>query len=214
MGKRKKTDKSAHEPIKNEDVAKLIRKPLTLPLRCRSCKSIYHYTVTKVFFSEQTNDMVIDDTIICNTCGALDHYEITDDGKMLVFALFLLTIGNPAAVAMDQEETTVVPTRSTSSFGTDMKIEEVIRRYEEDLEKSPDNPELLVGYANALRQIRRREDSVAVFERVISCDPLAVEGHVGLGVIFLRQGKSPEGPCPLHQGIRSHEPGPVLPSQQ
>ena len=76
---------------------------------------------------------------------------------------------------------TVVPMRSISAFGKEIPLQDLLDKYEKKLRKNPESPELLIGFANALRQIKRREDSVSFYERAIGNDPLAVEGYVSLG---------------------------------
>ncbi|OIP92127.1 MAG: hypothetical protein AUK26_05380 [Syntrophaceae bacterium CG2_30_58_14] len=181
MELREEREKRLQGAIKKEDMGALLREPLEIPLQCRACRNVYHYTVNKVFVAVGAKDTVIEDHIVCKKCGALDHYQIANDGMVAVTArLALLTLDRKTA-KMDREDTTVVPMRSISAFGKEIPLQDLLDKYEKKLRKSPESPELLVGFANALRQIKRREDSVPFYERAIKNDPLTVEGYASLG---------------------------------
>ncbi|MFH1912135.1 MAG: SEC-C metal-binding domain-containing protein [Pseudomonadota bacterium] len=174
--------------MEKEDIGTFLREPLEIPLKCRSCRNVYHYTVDKVFVAVGTNDTVIEDHIVCKQCGALDHYEFTNEGRIAVTARLALLTLDPETVKMDRDEMTIVPIRSTSTFGKEIPLQDLIDKYEKKLRKSPDSPELLIGFANVLRQIKRREDTMPLYERAIRHDPLAVEGHASLGEYALDKG--------------------------
>ncbi|MBU1966314.1 MAG: SEC-C domain-containing protein, partial [Proteobacteria bacterium] len=165
-----------------------LREPLEIPLKCRSCRNVYHYTVGKVFVAANGKDTVIEDHIVCKKCGALDHYEVASEGMVSVTARLALLTLDPGTVKMDRDEMTVVPIRTVSAFGKELPLQDLVDKYEKKLRKNPESPELLIGFANALRQIKRREDSVPFYERAIRIDPLAVEGHVSLGEYALHKG--------------------------
>ena len=170
------------------DMEALLREPLEIPLKCRSCRNVYHYTVGKVLVTAGGKDTVIQDHIVCKKCGALDHYEMAGEGLVAVTARLALLTLDPEMVKMDRDEMTVVPIKSVSTFGKEIPLRDLVDTYEKKLSKNPESPELLIGFANALRQIKRREDSVPFYERAIRNDPLAVEGYVSLGEYTLEKG--------------------------
>jgi tetratricopeptide (TPR) repeat protein len=181
MELREKRERRLRSAMENGDMMTLLREPLEIPLKCRSCRNVYHYTVDKVFVAVGAEDTVIEDHIACKKCGALDHYEIANEGMVAVTARLALLTLDPETVKMDQDEMTVVPVGTISAFGKEIPLQDLVDKYEKKLRKDPESPELLIGYGNALRQIKRREDAVPFYERAIRNDPLAVEGHVCLG---------------------------------
>ncbi|OHE16815.1 MAG: hypothetical protein A2X96_10050 [Syntrophobacterales bacterium GWC2_56_13] len=178
---REEREKRLQGAMEKGDMGAFLREPLEIPLQCRSCRNVYHYTVGKVFVAVDAKDTVIQDQIVCKKCGALDHYEFTNEAMVAVTARLALLTLDPGTVKMDRDEMTVVPIGTTSSFGKEIPLQDLVDKYEKKLRKNPESPELLIGFANALRQIKRREDSVPFYERAIKNDPLAVEGHVSLG---------------------------------
>ena len=187
MELREEREKRLRGAMEKEDMGAFLREPLEIPLKCRSCRNVYHYTVGKVFVAVETKDTVIEDHIVCKKCGALDHYEIADEGMFAVTARLALNLDHETAKE-DRDEMTVVPMRSISAFGKEIPLQDLVDKYEKKLRKNPESPELLIGFANALRQMKRREDSVPFYERAIRNDPLAVEGYVSLGEYALHKG--------------------------
>jgi len=188
MGLREEREKRLQGAMEKEDMGAFLREPLEIPLKCRSCRNVYHYTVDKVLVAVGAKDMVIEDHIVCKKCGALDHYEVASEGMFAVTARLALLTLDPETAKMDRDEMTVVPIRSISTFGKEIPLRDLVDKYEKKLRKNPESPELLIGFGNALRQIKRREDSVPLYERAIKNDPLAVEGHVSLGEYALEKG--------------------------
>ncbi|MEK7827694.1 MAG: SEC-C metal-binding domain-containing protein, partial [Thermodesulfobacteriota bacterium] len=178
---REEREKRLQGAMEKGDIGAFLREPLEIPLKCRSCLNVYHYTVGKVFVAVGGKDTVIEDHIVCKKCGALDHYEVANAGMVAVTARLALLTLDPETAKMDRDEMTVVPMRSISAFGKEIPLQDLLDKYEKKLRKNPESPELLIGFANALRQIKRREDSVPFYERAIGNDPLAVEGYVSLG---------------------------------
>ncbi|MBU4582692.1 MAG: SEC-C domain-containing protein [Proteobacteria bacterium] len=188
MELREEREKRLQGAMEKEDIGAFLREPLEIPLKCRSCRNVYHYTVGKVFVAANGKDTVIEDHIVCKKCGALDHYEVANAGMIAVTArLALLTLDRETG-KMDRDEMTVVPIRTVSAFGKEIPLQDLVDQYQKKLRKNPESPELLIGFANALRQIKRREDSVPFYERAIRIDPLAVEGYVSLGEYALEKG--------------------------
>jgi tetratricopeptide (TPR) repeat protein len=188
MELREEREKRLQGAMEKEDMGAFLREPLEIPLKCRSCRNVYHYTVDKVFVAVGAKDTVIEDHIVCKKCGALDHYEVANEGMVAVTARLALLTLDPETAKMDRDEMTVVPIRSISAFGKEIPLKDLVDQYEKKLRKNPESPELLIGFANALRQIKRREDSVPFYERAIKNDPLAVEGYVSLGEYALEKG--------------------------
>ncbi len=156
---REQREKRLWGAMEKRDMGAFLREPLEIPLKCRSCRNVYHYTVDKIFVTVGTKDTVIQDQIACKKCGALDHYEIANEGMIAVTARLALLTLDPETVKMDRDEMTVVPMRSMSAFGKEIPLRDLVDKYEKKLRKNPESPELLIGCANALRQIKRREDA-------------------------------------------------------
>ena len=177
---RKERAKYLRNAMDKGDTGAILREPLEIPLKCRSCGRVYHYMVERVLLVG-TEDRVIEDRILCKKCGALDHCEITEEGVVDITARLALLALDPETAKKDGDDMTVTPVKSMSSFGKDIPFKDLVGQYEKKLKKDPESPELLIGYANALRQIKRREDAVPLYERAVRNDPLAVEAHFGLG---------------------------------
>ena len=90
---REEREKRLQGAMEKGDIGAFLREPLEIPLKCRSCRNVYHYTVGKVFVAVGGKDTVIEDHIVCKKCGALDHYEVANAGMVAVTArLALLTL--------------------------------------------------------------------------------------------------------------------------
>jgi tetratricopeptide (TPR) repeat protein len=180
-GMRRREKEEALEAIEAGDFGALLSKPIDVSLSCRSCSSIFHYRIGKIQVGTDSKDVVISDSVICKKCGALDHYETGDDLILAVTARLALLNALPDDAALDFDSMTVIPARTTSALGEGLSGKELLAKYEKKLAKEPENAELLLGYANLLRQMKRAEDAVSFYERALEKDPFAVEALGCLG---------------------------------
>lgn len=169
------------EAIDAGDYGALLYEPIDVSLTCRSCKGLFHYRVRRISVVMDTEDIVIADTIVCKRCGAVDHYEAGDDLVLAVTARLAVLNALPEGEEPDLDGMTIVPVRTTSALGEGLSIKEMFAKYEKKLAKEPDNPELLLGYANLLRQAKRAEEAMSFYQKALERDPLAVEALACLG---------------------------------
>ena len=130
---REEREKRLQGAMEKGDMGAFLREPLEIPLQCRSCRNVYHYTVGKVFVAVDAKDTVIQDQIVCKKCGALDHYEFTNEAMVAVTARLALLTLDPGTVKMDRDEMTVVPIGTTSSFGKEIPLQDLVDKYEKKL---------------------------------------------------------------------------------
>ncbi|MGA2107351.1 MAG: SEC-C metal-binding domain-containing protein, partial [Syntrophorhabdales bacterium] len=178
---RRRQEEKVAEAIESGDVDALLSEPLDVALTCRACNGLFHYSISKVQVGMDTQDVVIADPIVCKKCGALDHYEAGDDLTLAVAARLALLDALPDDAVPDFDSMAVVPVRTRSALGEGLSCRELLAKYEKKLAKEPENAELLLGYANLLRQTKRAEDAVPFYERALERDPLAVEALGCLG---------------------------------
>ncbi len=171
--------------LKSSDINKLLRKPVKIELKCRSCYRSYHYEVEKMLISEGSKDKFIIEKIKCKDCGVVDNYEITPAGEMAVTShLMLLVMSDKKA---DIESPFIIG-KTLPVYGKQMSVNEMVTFYESKIKDHPKNPEYLLGYANTLRKAKRTEDAVPVYGNAAVIDPLAVEAYVSLGDIAQDKG--------------------------
>ena len=171
------------------DIEAFSKEPLGVELKCRKCGRAYIYEIEKVIFDPKTAEKYIFDAIRCKYCGVVDHYEITPVG-VAVFTTALLLFSSIL------QEKGKIPEDGVVSIGTlnlvdgkRIALPQAIDEYEVKLQKEPDNPALLVGFANLMRSSKRTEDAIPLYRRALEVDPLAVEAYISLADIVEKKGE-------------------------
>lgn len=171
------------------NIDKIIKEPVRVELKCRTCQRPYHYEVERVMIATNSADTHIMDEIRCKNCGVVDNYEITPSGQMAITGgVLLLRALYEENKEEGLQEGTFVIGKTAPIDGKDMSINEAVAYYEEKVKDNPDNPRYLIGYANTLRMAKRTEDAIPYYKNAISIDPLAIEAHVSLGDIDRAKG--------------------------
>lgn len=173
--------------LEEEKLEELLEEPLYLELECRRCHRVYTYKVRHMQVVPETLDIFIEDRINCYHCGAYDHYRLTPMVHMIVMPL-LAAYMETVTESTDFDKLTITPTDSILVGGEKMSQQEILDYYKVQLAEDPDNPELLVGFANTLNSVKRAEESEGYFERAIQCDPNAVEAYLGMGQLEEHRG--------------------------
>ena len=181
-------DKSSSAKLLMEDNAlEVLEKPVYLDLRCRSCNRVYTYKVAKIHFVPETLDILIHDGILCRWCGVFDDYRLTPmvaDVIMPLLGVYMEAVTE----STDRAGLVVEPIMASSEEGEVMSQQAFMESHLAKLVKTPDDPALLVGYGNALRNAKCTEDSIEYYKKALHYDPDAVEGYLNLGQIEEEKG--------------------------
>ncbi|MCP5051174.1 MAG: tetratricopeptide repeat protein [bacterium] len=166
--------------FEDDRLEEFLQKPVYLDLECRQCARIYTYKVHRIHFVPESLDIFIADQIFCKHCAVLDHYRLTPMVSLVMMPLISAYM-KVVTDFTDHSQLVIVPITATFQGGKPMSQKGVLDYYQQELSKSPDDPALLVGYANSLRSAKRTADANIYFEKAIRSDPDAVEAYLGLG---------------------------------
>ncbi|MBI5187187.1 MAG: SEC-C domain-containing protein [Nitrospinae bacterium] len=173
--------------LERADIDKLLEEPVEVETRCLACGKSYNYLVRKILVDMDSNHQFIQDGIVCKNCGVFDNYEITANGRAAVHRMSLLSrlkesqSGSPA-------KSPISFTRQAMIDGKKMSMSEILPWCESKLKAEPRNIANMIAYANVLRNQKRTEDAVSVFEEALKIDPLAIEAHAAIATIQARKG--------------------------
>ncbi len=180
--------KDAMSMLESGNTARLLEEPLNIELKCRNCKKSYHYKIEKAFIEKNSSDYFIQDKILCKNCNSLDHYEITNNGKLSIMAYSMLIMNTNEKILKNIDEIRLSTLDMRTLNGTIKPLNEALANYEEKLKKEPGNPEYLIGYANTLSTAKRAEDAIEYYKKAVISDPLAIEAYETLGGIAETKG--------------------------
>ena len=169
--------------IKASDVKRLLREPVRIELRCRSCGRSYHYEVEHVFVEVETQDIAVQDIIKCKNCGVVDDCEITRNGHLSVTSSLTMLFQMTEKSGEGMADGVFHFGQTAPIDGKRMTLREAVEHYEEKLRKAPDDAGLRIGYANILRNTKRTREAIEQYYKALTTDPLAIEAYLALGEI-------------------------------
>ncbi len=180
-----KRDKDVKQRIKTfeTDPKALLEKSVTVELKCLQCHKPYHYDVENIFvLPEKKSHPMIGDKIVCKNCGTVNRYEITTMGQFAITSHLLLM----AALAnkgekLDPEHSTVKVVEAGLIDGRRMSFDEAFEYYRKEIDRSPEDPALRVGYGNILMKRGEAEGAMFHYREALRLDPLAVEAYCSIG---------------------------------
>lgn len=168
---------------KASDVKRLLREPVRVELRCRSCGRPYHYEVEHIFVDVETQDIAVQDVILCKNCGAVDDCEITRNGHLAVTSLLTMLFLKTEKGGESMKDGVFHFGQTAPIDGKRMTLREAVEHYEDKLRKAPEDAGLRIGYANILRNTKRTREAVEQYRKALTADPLAIEAYLSLGEI-------------------------------
>ena len=157
--------------------------PVRVELRCRSCGKPYHYEVEHIFVDVETQDIAVQDVILCKNCGAVDDCEITRNGHLAVTSLLTMLFLKTEKSGEGMKDGVFNFGQTAPIDGKRMTLREAVEHYEEKLRKAPEDAGLRIGYANILRNTKRTREAVEQYRKALKADPLAIEAYLSLGEI-------------------------------
>jgi len=181
MAKKEEAGKRT-QALQGNDLAALRQDTAEVELKCRGCGKTYLYEVKNIYLSpNQKEKPVITDKIVCKNCRAINQYEITAKGHLSIISQMLLT---KALLDEDRFRPGDGPIQfggTGLADGRRMSMEEALKYYQEEIQKSPRDPGLRIGYGNLLLNKGMEDEAVRQYKEALKLDPLAVEAHVALG---------------------------------
>jgi hypothetical protein len=168
---------------------------LEVALRCNGCRRTYTYVVREICVDPEAKasegfQPFIKDRIRCKGCGRENDYSLPEQTQLLLLSeLALLTerIGAEGDQALQGSPFRFV--RLGLSDGRRLQPRDARRDYEERLARRPDDPDLLVGYANVLRLLGEKEQAETSLRRALEVDPAAADAYATLGQFAEERGE-------------------------
>jgi hypothetical protein len=181
---RKKWEKKIKKKIdllEKKDYPGFFREPVIAFLTCRRCGRGYQYELYDIMVIPATEDIIINDVVVCKHCGAVDHYKMGRGLKSSLFPQLLALMQIKDLNPEEMHDFTVVPGDVRPIAGKKMTARETVEYYQDKLNRHPTNPEYIIGLANSLRQVKRSEDAEPFYKLALQHDKKAVDAYVSLG---------------------------------
>jgi len=156
-------------------------KKIPVELRCLRCGKPYHYDVENIYVTGEKAEPKIVDKIVCKNCRAINQYEMTPKGRMAILGGMTLTTALIKEGRLRPEESPIKVAEAGLMDGRRMSFEEVLKYYQNEVQKSPEDPALRVGYGNVLMRMGMEKEAVFQYQEALRLDPLAVEAYASLG---------------------------------
>ncbi len=181
IAEREKDLEKELELFQREDGFPPLPETVSVELRCRQCGKPYHYEVRDIYLIGEKEEPRIGDRIVCKNCRAINQYEVTPKGRMTILSQMILT----AALAGEEKgkplEGPIKRAQTGLMDGRRMSLEEMLKYYQDEVRKFPEDPGLRVGYGNVLMKIGMEKEAVLQYQEAIRLDPLSVEAYASLG---------------------------------
>jgi tetratricopeptide (TPR) repeat protein len=182
MAERKKNVQKISESLERNGSKALRQNSVKVELRCRRCGKSYHYEVGNIYFLQGEEEKPrIGDKIICKNCKAINQYEITTSGYLAITSQLLLTTALMEEEQLKPGEGPIQFVQAGLIDGRRMSMEEILEYYQKQIQKSPEDPALRVGYGNVLIKTGMEEEAVRQYQEALRLDPDAVEAYASLG---------------------------------
>jgi tetratricopeptide (TPR) repeat protein len=160
---------------------------LELGLQCNGCRRTYTYVVREILVdpdAQETNGFqpFITDRIRCKGCGREGDYVLPQKTQLRLMAeLSRLTERSEREGVEVFQASPFRLVRLGLSDGRRLQPREARLDYEARLERRPDDPDLLIGYANVLRVLGEIEKAETALRRALERDPAAADAYATLG---------------------------------
>ncbi len=188
-------------PLDFDDITAPRDEPgVRLELRCLACGRERTYVFPEVYCDlgtirdeekqEKYDPIIIPQRVTCSKCGAVDQYEISGMGQLMLTA-DLLAHTIPEFKEFRREDQQVKYMEFTA-LGRKMHPHEALEEYEKRIAQQPDADHLYVGYGNVLRFLGRTEEAEAEYRHAVEIEPHNAEAYVNLAQVAMEQGNLEE----------------------
>ncbi len=167
---------------------------LELALQCNGCRRTYTYIIREVCVDPEAQEAegfqpFIMDTIRCKGCGRENDYILPQRTQLLLMSeMALLTERSEREGIEVFQESPFRFIRMGLSAGRRLHPRDARQDYEARLARRPDDPDLLIGYANVLRLLKDVEKAEAALRHALDLDPAAADAYVTLGQLAEERG--------------------------
>jgi len=185
--RRRLADRVERETEAAQDSGQALDASLELPLQCNGCRRTYTYVVREVCVDPEAQETegfqpFIKDRILCKGCGRENDYRLPQKAQLLLMSeLALLMERSEQEGAEVLRESPFRFVRMGLSDGRRLPPREARQDYETRLARRPDDPDLLIGYANVLRLLGEGERAETALRRALNVDPTAADAYATLG---------------------------------
>ena len=182
LAEKKKQVEKTLESMQRNGSAALRQNTAKVELRCRRCGKSYHYEVGNIYILRGEEEKPkIGDKIICKNCKAINQYEITTSGHLAITSQLILTTALVEEGQLKPGEGPIQFAQAGLMDGRRMSMEKMLEYYQKEIQKSPEDPSLKVGYGNVLIKTGMEDEAVRQYQEALRLDPLAVEAYASLG---------------------------------
>lgn len=167
-----------------------------LGLKCKVCGRERSYVFPKVYYDLGTardeakraryHPVIIPQRVVCSKCGAVDQYELSTLGELALTVSLLAKDARPRPGPIPPQQQ-VRPIEFTTRWGA-MHPQEALARYEAEILRRPDDPDLHCGNGNVLQFLGYFEEAEAAFRRATALAPDDPEAWVCLAQLAGAQG--------------------------
>lgn len=192
MMERKKEIEKRLDVMERGDLSGLLNKTVEVELKCRQCGKSYYYEVENIYVTGEKEEPRIGDKIICKNCRAINQYEMTPKGRLAIISQLLLMTGLLEEGKFKPEEIPIKFAEAGLMDGQRMSFDDVLKYYEKEVQKAPDDPALRVGYGNVLLRRGMEGEAIFQYQEALKLDPLAVEAYASLGQYEADKGNTSE----------------------
>ena len=191
LAQRKKEAEKRLDAWQRDDSMALRPDTAKVELRCRRCNKSYHYEVGNIhLFPKEDGKPWIADKIVCKNCRAINQYEITAKGHLAITSQLILTTALIEKGQLKPGKGPIQVAEAGLMNGRRMSMEEMLEYYPKEIQKSPEDPALRVGYGNVLLKKGLEDEAVRQYQEALRLDPLAVEAYASLGEFEADKGNS------------------------
>lgn len=182
MRAREKEVKRRLEMLEREDAKPMLEASLKVELKCRQCEKSYYYDVENILmpFKEEEGARIID-KIVCKNCRAVNQYEITPKGNLAITSQMILTAALAEKGKWRPEQSPIQFGESGLMDGRRMSFDEIVKYYQEEIRKSPNDPAIRIGYGNVLIKLGNEAEAMSHYQKALRLDSQAVEAYFSLG---------------------------------
>ena len=167
---------------------------IDLALQCNGCHRTYTYPVKAVYIDPDPHEEdriqpFIKDRIRCKGCGRENDYTLAPAAYLALTGRLLLLLARIEKEGPEVGgEGPLFLMKMGLTDGRRMNPREARLDYEARLTKLPDDPQLLIGYANLLRFLGETDRAETELRRALVLEPRAAEAYATLGQLAEARG--------------------------
>jgi tetratricopeptide (TPR) repeat protein len=165
-----------------KDPKALLEDSVNVELKCLQCHKSYHYDVENIYVLKGKGKPQIGDKIVCKNCGSVNRYEITPMGQLAITSHLVMMVAlAKKGEKLDPEQSPIKMVETGLTDGRRMSFDEAFKYYRKEIERSPEDAALRVGYGNILMKKGEAEEAILHYREALRLDPVAVEAYSCIG---------------------------------